>query len=609
MGPALRGFSLPPQRATALTGSFVRKDGPAPVFLVRVGPDGRSLGSPAHWRTDLWHGTGPPDLDRVVVAAADVPEGTLLYASATARDVTPVRVEGIPDPLAEAGSARHVILAVPPLVDAAQRLARHRTATGLPSAVVPVTDVATKRYGHGEAGAAAVRAFVEDLEKRPGAPLAYLLLAGDATLDRTDMADFVTIPAPSTPTMYNGATASDHLYVEAPDDPAAGPAVGRLPFRDADTMSAFVDRLIRYETSPPADPTRRLLRFITSEGRFGPLVDSLLEGKFRHTVADDVPPAFDVDVTFASAKSPFLWPPPEFGQKVVEGFDEGALFTTYVGHGYAEGFDSLRVGRKRYPILTVEDAPKIHVKGTPPVVFVLACTTAIFDRPGPNGVGEALLANPNGPIAYVGATRIYHPGGNVLLGDALARSMADDVGGARLGSLLSNADRETLHPTHADTLTRTAIGMLSGGASADRLALEAVRMYALLGDPGTRIAFPRPDVHVVKVAKSEAFLDVDVEAPLPDGAKVTVTLEVPRDRDAHEVHPVPDPGDPASFAQIRENHRLANDPVLARTEVVLAAGRAHARLPRPDGDLQGLVLKAWSIAAGDVHQGAAVLDD
>ena len=84
------------------------------------------------------------------------------------------------------------------------------------------------------------------------------MLGGDAVRDRADKTDFETIPALMARTQYNGATPADALYVEADGaSGAGGPVVGRLPFRDAATMEAFVDRLIAYETKPPMDASRQ----------------------------------------------------------------------------------------------------------------------------------------------------------------------------------------------------------------------------------------------------------------------------------------------------------------------------------------------------------------
>jgi len=604
----LRVFDLAPDERLELEiRGELRLPGPD-AFLVIVGPDGTT---PAARLEGMW--TQTTDGRRHLFVTAPKTPGCRLFASTAAREVEPTPAAPA-DPLTRAGDARHVILAVPALLEPSQALARHRLSQGLASAVVPVQEV-YDAFGHGAATPEAIRAFLVALMRRPNAPLDYVLLAGDATMNRTDYLDEPTIPTPMARTIYNGATSADRLYaLPADGSQVGGPAIGRLPFRDAATMKAYVDRVIAYETKPPADPTRRLLRFVTNEARFGPIIDRLIEGAFRGVVSAYIPPAYDLEITYASPTSPYLWPPPEFDDKVVDAFDEGCLFLTYVGHGFAEGFDSLHVGDKRFPVLYKDAAERVTCRGTPPAVFVIACTTAIFDRPAGVGVGEALLARPQGPVAYWGATRICHPAANTLYGRSIARFMSAEDGRWRLGDILARARDDVLQPA-GDDFQRKAIDFalrgLAQGASPERLALEGTWMYSLLGDPALRIAVPASDVSVEATIATtkDRPLEAVIQAPLPDGTVLHLSLEVTRTRTAHDPVPVTDPLDPASFETIRENHARVNDLALVRHDVVLAGGRATWSLPSlPDTDAPRLVVKAWTIANGDVHQGAAVLE-
>lgn len=586
----LTAFDVAGDTTLVLEGDLTRE-----VFLAVVAPGGEPLGEP----------------DRLVISLGDVPPGTRLFASTSAQDVTPEPVSGPADPLATAGAARHVILAVPELVEPARVLAQHRTATGLLSAVVPVTEV-YDAFGHGEPTPDAIRAFLVALMEREGTPLEYVLLAGDATHDRTDLTPCATIPTPMARTMYNGATPADRLYALPPDGASTGgPAIGRLPFRDARTLADYVRRVIAYETHPPADASRRLLRFVTNEGRFGVFIDRLLETMFRRVVTDNIPPAYDIEVTFASPKSPFLWPPPEFDDKVIDGFNEGCLFYTYVGHGFGRGFDSLRVGWSHFPVLHVDSVDRVACRGTPPAVFVIACTTATFDQTTYEGIGEALIARPSGPIAYWGATRICHPAANTLLGRSTARFLAEGKGPRRLGTILARARDDVLEPPEMDGMRGMidmGIRMLAKGADPDRLALEGTWMYTLLGDPAVLVAAPADDVSVTAAFSSAHTLEVRIEAPLPDGTEVFVSVEVPRDRQAHPPEAVENPLDEASFETIRANHARANDLALVRSTERLDGGRAACTLELPeDLDERRLVVKAWGIADGNVHQGAVVI--
>ena len=57
----------------------------------------------------------------------------------------------------------------------------------------------------------------------------------------------------------------------------------------------------------------------------------MIEMFFRSIVTTAIPPDYDVELTFASAASPYFWSPREFNGKVIDSLNAGALFYTYVG--------------------------------------------------------------------------------------------------------------------------------------------------------------------------------------------------------------------------------------------------------------------------------------
>jgi hypothetical protein len=543
------------------------------------------------------------------------------------REAVPEAVPAAPADLATRLHVEHLIVCVPPLKAACERLAAHRRAHGLSSAVVTTVEV-DEAYGEGERDPQVLRRMLRGQRLREHTPaLRYVLLVGDSTLDRTDIQEAPTLPALMARTQYNGATAADTLYVEGDGPPEVEPpVVGRLPFADLSLLDLFVTRLIAYETAPPRDASRRTLRFLASEGRFGPLADMMIEQLFKRIVGTAVSPAYETEITFASQASTFLWPPREFNQKVIEGLNEGALFFTYIGHGFTQGFDDLRVGTERFPILHLADAGKVQTRGTPPVLIAIACNTAEWDHPRNPGLGEALLAQPAGPIAYLGASRICHPAGNAFLGRSLARAMfppGDGVGAGgerRLGDVLARARREVLDPRRDDPnelrlLTLGTSTLLPPGTSLERLKQEAFWLYNLLGDPATRLAVPDTELAVTARRDGEA-VEVEVRGA-PDGAELEVTVELPRLKQ-HPFLPIArgvKAADPAQAERIRRNHKHANDKVVLRARVRSAEGVARVRLvPAPDthglGDPAyggGYQVKAHTVGDAPVGLGVALL--
>lgn len=544
------------------------------------------------------------------------------------REAQPVAAPPLPQGLWTRASAQHLVVCLPHLRAPCERLAAHRRAEGLSSAVITTQEV-DDDAGDGDLDPDLLRRFlVRRREASDLPPLRYVLLAGDAALDRPDLVERPSLPTWLGRTQYNGATASDTLCVERNDTPTLdAPVVGRLPLGDAATLEGFVARLIAYEQAPPADASRRMLRFLASEGRFGLVADMLIEQLFRRIVGRSIPPAYDVEVTFASPASAFLWAPRELNDKVIDSLGEGALFLTYVGHGFAEGFDDLRVGSERYRILHRSDAGRVAVRGTPPVVIALACNTAEFDDPEVQCLGEALLAQPAGPIAYLGATRICHPAGNAFLGRSLARAMfpRGPAAGAgevrRLGEVLAAARREVLDPREDDPeelrlLTAGTAALLPPGTSLARLKEEAFLLYALLGDPATRLALPGLALDVRAHVEGEG-LAVEVHG-VPPGREVEVQVDLPRLRQ-NPLRPLQrglKPSDPAHAAAIRENHARANDKRVLAGLAAVEGGVARVRLaPAPgalalsDPALGGtLHVRAWLLGAGPSGLGATTVE-
>lgn len=568
---------------------------PAPTEpgYAAVERDGHAIGSAFAWTAGLVPGPAVNAGDRVIATGP---------ARAAPRLVA---APELPDPVALARGAAHVIVATPPLVEAAQVLAAHRTAQGLPSVVVP-SGAIWWHLGAGEASPAALRTFVRALLADSPSTLRYLVLAGDATYDRVDLTDVATIPTPMARTKYNGATSSDRFYGRPLDDAdAGGVPVGRLPFRDAKRFASYVERLVRYETSPGPDPTRRLLRFVTSEGRFGALVDGMLELAFRQVIARDIPEAYDLEVTYANLRSSWLWPPRRFADKVVDDLSEGSLFFTYVGHGFEKGFDRLRVGREAFPILDMEAVKRVDVHGTPPVVLVLACTTAMFDGMRGPGVDEALLSLPSGPIACWGATRDSHPAANTLLGMEMAVGLGKATPGTRLGDLLQAASDRAVRGEGGAQLMRAALRLLSTQGydlDPERLAIEASWMYTLLGDPAMRLALVPRDVEIAVQAKADG-LAVAITAPAADGAKVVVRRQRSRAKPATLPPLGQDPASPDAEEAIMARHAEVNDLTLVEVEGTLAGGRCEVVLPGPaekDETVQVIVRDATSLHHGGI---------
>jgi hypothetical protein len=550
-------------------------------------------------------------VSRVLVGTSDAAETTIAQRVIEVDGDSRLRAWPSPrEPVPTLDETDWLAIAAPSLLEPARRLGSHRARTGLRAKVVATTDLAPD--GDGEGLANAIRRLVTAATGKTTGPR-YLLLVGDADRDRGPAG---TIPTTYSRTLYNGATACDRAYGEGADGKPLA-IVGRLPFSDPKALDAYVDRVIAAETRPPVDDTRRTVRFIASEGRFGAEIDGMIEHLFKQVVATQIPHSYEASVTFATPSSAFGWPAPEFNDKVIGDLNAGSLFFTYVGHGWWNGFDHLRVDGKRYPILNDEHARRVAVTGTSPAMFVIACTTAQFDDPATRSIGERLLDQPRGPIAYWGATRVCHPAWNSIVGRQVAIEMFPrepgrdgafrDPSARRLGDVIEAATQVAQGPPPSGDAFRRVIEMgasrMIGNPHVDlaRLKREGATMYVLLGDPAVRLPFPKHDIAVTS-QRTDTGVTVTATGPFPDGADVVLEVDVARDA------MLPFERDPSWSPEetMRRRNAASNEKTLATATVKASGGKATAALAvRETRRNDSLFAIARWTGGDDVHVGSA----
>lgn len=396
----------------------------------------------------------------------------------------------------------------------------------------------------------AIRAKLAEL--RP----AYALLVGDA--DR--------LPTWIEPSAYvsdkwasDEDLATDLPYADLDGDEREEIMVGRLPADTAEEVAAMVANILARED---ATPDHRL-KFVVGEAGFSPAIDAMIEKAFRKFVADEIPQAYDIEIAYANPKSVYCWPPAEFNDRVLDLYNDGALIYTYVGHGRRLAFDTVRETGDR--IFHVRDVPRLSA-AVPPIMVVLACSTAHFDH-AEDCVGERAMARRGGPAAFIGGTRIEQPYASGLLGRAMIRAFFD--GSDRtLGEVL-RAARAELRFGEPDDFGKTVdafVATVQGKESLGQMRRDGIRHFNLFGDPAMRIARPRPLPLSVRVEGEEIVVSGDADGP------VEVTLEVTREAFKTKL----------KADATRETYFAANDKVVERAE---ASGRFEVRFARREGPL------------------------
>jgi hypothetical protein len=295
-------------------------------------------------------------------------------------------------------------------------------------------------------------------------------------------------------------------------------------------LAQIVGKIIRYEQSATGLWKRRV-NLVAGVGGFGMLADAVLEGVTRSFISGGIPEGYRTSMTYASWRSPYCPDPRAFRQQTIERINEGCLCWVYIGHGHRHGLDWVRVPLGAAPILNIDDVNQVSCKQGPPIAVFLSCYGAAFD--GPNDcLAERLLAQPAGPVAAIGGSRVTMPYGMAVLSQGLMRQMFRERS-ATVGEVLMLAKRQALAP-ETDQAQRPWLDALARALSPnandlDDERLEHVQMFHLLGDPLTRIDHAREvEIDVPRSARPGETLVVRCRSEVT--GKGTVELACRRGR-------------------------------------------------------------------------------
>ena len=434
-------------------------------------------------------------------------------------------------------------------------------------------------------------------------PLTYLLLVGDTRAGRDGLG-----AVPAHPTGF------DSWYgVLATDGPKARPAtlhqpamaVGRFPASSLAELRAMVDKTVAYETGRRPGPWQGRIHVVAGTANFGPVADALIDRAVMAVLDGAVPRAYAITVTRGLTSSPYCVPPDEFEGRVVELFDEGALFVTYLGHGNARSAYRVR-GFMNGKMMDCGTMARLRCRPERrPIAVFIACSMGHFDGSG-DCVAEAALKNPGGPVACVASTRRNHVYGNAIFGLELTRALFDERE-ATLGACVVRALRRlTGPPAQLDPIRLAITGLALADPKARvpaamhaGLLADHVYLYGLLGDPALRIARPSKQVTRLEAAPGRGGWIVSGEVPGLARGSATVTLEIPRAGFRGPIEAV-SPDDPEWRKTMRRNYAAANDKVLTTVRAAVRDGKFSAGLPTPvpwEPDGRGHLIRVIAIGA------------
>lgn len=508
-------------------------------------------------------------------------------------------VDNTPAPrLAQNNGVNYLILAPEALQASAQAWAAYRQTRGY----IPQVKTFTPATNTGEN----LRRAVEESYLASGRPYPfYVLLLGHA--NQWEAADASYLPAGTVPIdlpqKYLDIVGFDHI---ASDDAYAvienqlqPIAFGRIPARTNAEALSVLARTQAYEATPPTGFARAQVELIASESRFGPEFDTIIEQLVTFFVEEHLPAHYRWHMLYGHPGSPYTYPVENFPQEVAQRLDQNAVLVTYIGHGsgYSLG-PALDATGWEGPVFTTADVPLVqNAQGA--LMTMIACSAGEYDQG--RSLAEALLLQPNGPVATYAASRLTLPAANTILGKDLFRVLLTGQA-ATAGEWIRLAENNYKNPGSDKAislwlLTRLVppvytLAIRDNPDETPSLDAEFVyglqqHAYNLFGDPALTLALPRPTLQLqpawgwlpfgtqVEVSGNGALPSGQA---LPAGQTVTVTLYTRQGMRLSQA-PVGDSAKSAALAYAQANDKR----VVQLTTQTDDAGRFALTLPLPAG--------------------------
>jgi len=284
--------------------------------------------------------------------------------------------------------------------------------------------------------------------------------------------------------------AADALWGDLDDDGTLDVPVGRIPVRTTTELDVIVGKIIAYEGAAPSIDDLRLPLWGGAAG-YTPAVDRMATSVLLSTLRNNMPGWAEPWVLAAYPSTPFCGWPPAHDELFVEALRRGGALAAMIGHANTTFFHSMRF-RGQSVDFTAADARAAFTTGKPaPPTVVLSCESGNFT--GEQAcLAETLLALPGGSVAAIAATTESHPLTNYHTTTSLLGTL--DRGHERLGTLWLAAQRKglTARDFVMDRMLDDVEGSLEDPINTDKLRRDQPLMYALLGDPATRLRTPAP---------------------------------------------------------------------------------------------------------------------
>lgn len=385
----------------------------------------------------------------------------------------------------------YIIISNPALKSEAEKLANYHAAKrGYKTLVVSPQEIYNE-FSSGSQDVSAIRDFIKMLYDKAAVNdiPKYVLLFGDASYDYKNRVSNNTnlVPTSETNESINKTTGycSDDFFGFLDDNEDQNNysgfqintldiGVGRFPISNAATAADIINKIMNYDSPKSFGPWKNNMTFNCDNGDANThLGDAEAMAKFAN---DSIPVyntykiyvgGFNIESTPAGPRAP------DANKAVTEQIYNGTFLMNYNGHGGPLGWCEER-------IFSMDDVNAMTNLNRLPLFLTATCDFAPFDNPAVISAGEILLAKPDGgAIGLMTTTQLVYADQNYIMNLNYMKSGFE-------------ADANHMYPTMGDAYRLSK--NLRYVTSVSEFVASNFRKFALLGDPGLPLAFPKHKV-------------------------------------------------------------------------------------------------------------------
>ena len=335
-------------------------------------------------------------------------------------------------------------------------------------------------FSGGNKDPVAIRDFIQWTQENWQDPKPYtVLLMGDADFDYRNITNQSNIKIPTVQIGFSNNHRATDDRLAAYNGLIPDIAIGRYPAKSIDDVTAFVEKIIQYESNPMYGMWRQRITLVADDAaRPEPTHGSIATGKSHtqnsETISNLIGKGIEIRKLYmmeypeVSNSSLYGVIKPDATDELLNILSEGTSIINYIGHGSAHQWAQERL------LYQDDDLNNINTNGMLPVWIAGTCSWGHFDEIESEAFSEEIIRmQNNGASAIISTTRLISVSSNAYFTREIFKSIFRD-------SIITNEPIGIIMQSVKD-------GSSSG------------ELFQLFGDPAMMLALPQHRLDIVNV--------------------------------------------------------------------------------------------------------------